>query len=181
MKKSSLEIGEHSLSGTGVDASKRQTLRILGGTVVLATASSAAFSDENSDANLSQHEVTSLGKNQNVALNSASELSISLTLEPVPTLSITNKSDELIALRHVYPGIVHAGQQSFDINEAFADDVCVIDAGQTCFMNIHPIKSTDPETNFPRHLYSKQPLRVASVTGADSRGPLINSTRSFYS
>ena len=163
------------LAGTtaALDSSKRKTLKKIGGAALLATTPSIALSVLSSNS-------TSFSKDNLVVSKSGSELSISLTLEPQASIRITNNTDQPIALKHVYPGILHVGYQSYDINEVLARGDLTIAAGQTHSVKVSPVKSTQAETDFPRHLYSKQPLRVASVTGADRRGPLINSSRSFY-
>ena len=161
-----------------LDFSKRQTLKKIGGAAMLVTTPSIALSVLSS--NSTPYSKDNLVVSKSGSELSGSEISISLTLEPQASIRITNNTDEPIALKHVYPGILHAGYQSYDINEVLAGGDLTIAARQTQSLKVSPVKSTQAETVFPRHLYSKQPLRVASVTGADRRGPLINSSRSFY-
>lgn len=173
---SSSKIFSRENSFSPLDASKRQALKKIGGTALVAAIPSLSFSAT------SRNEPFENSRNNSAQFTALcdSEISISLLLEPVAAIRITNNTDKAIELKHVYPGIVHAGYQSFDINEAFTDGVLKLAAGKTRLLKVTPIKSTQAEADYPRHLYRQQPLRVARVTGSDRNGLLINSSRSFY-
>ena len=87
-----------------------------------------------------------------------------------------------MCIRDRYPGIVHTGARTFDINAAFANGSREIEAGQSITVVIQPTQSITPkETEFPRHKYSRLPQQIARLSGVDEKGVIVNSTRSFYS
>lgn len=160
-----------------VDIKKRNTLKALGGSAVIAVAPSAVSA------------VCLHGEKYQTAMeeivvpvtSSGTELTIALSVDPIPTVRLTNHSNKLVIVRHVYPGIVHAGKQAFDINSIFERSGYAIGAGRSREVAIKPTVHTAAETEFPRHLYRNKPQRVAAVTGRDHRGILANSSRSFFS
>lgn len=162
-----------------VDIKKRNTLKTLGGSAVIAVAPTAASAiclhgEQPTVAMNSMEEIT-------VPVNSGTELTIALSVDPTPTIRLTNHSNQLVIVRHVHPGIVHAGRQAFDINSIFSGGAYAIRPGTSREAVIKPTVATAPETGFPRQLYRNKPQRVAAVTGRDHRGILANSSRSFFS
>jgi len=113
--------------------------------------------------------------------SSGTELTIALSVEPEPAVRLTNHSRQLIIVRHVYPGIVHAGDQTFDINSIFEKCAYAIRSGSSRDVVIQPTANTTAETRFPGHLYRKQPhRRLAAVTGRDHNGRLAKSSQSYF-
>lgn len=165
-------------SHTPIDAAKRQSLKIMTGSALIGgTALTAALPLV---ANASQ---TAAPVVSTLELNTQSELSVHLTVDPQPSITLTNNSNQPITLKHVYPGIVHAGHHSFDINEVFAkygSGGYTIEVGESRTVRVTPVASTQKEVAFPRQRYARQPLRVAAVTGNDRKGLVVNSSRSFY-
>ncbi len=161
-----------------VDQTKRTTLKILSGSAAVMAASSSVVMAGNciygADKSHTAMEETV------VPVSNGTELTIALSVEPEPTIRMTNHSNKLLIVRHVYPGIVHAGDQTFDINSIFENSAYAIGAGTTRNVLIKPTASTTAETSYPGHLYKKQPQRIAAVTGRDHQGKLANSTRSFF-
>ena len=164
-----------------VDTAKRKTLKVLGGSAVIAVAPGII------SANTLQGGETT-GTANEAAMEeitvpvtaSGTELTISLSVDPEPVVRLTNHSRQLIIVRHVYPGIVEAGNQSFDINSIFERCAYAIRAGSSRNVLIEPASGTSAETNFPRHLYRSKPQRIAAVTGRDHNGRLAKSSRSFF-
>ncbi len=159
-----------------VDITKRNALKVLGGTAAIASAPSLAtgmplYGDD------AQHNTAA---EADVTVSASTEMSIALNIESVPRLTLTNHSDQPIALRHIHPGIVHAGEKAFDLNSIFNGKTHTIAAGSSRSFAIQPTHATQAETGFPRHLYRKQPQRVVAVRGNDHHGEFINSSRSFY-
>lgn len=161
-----------------VDIKKRNAMKILGGTAVIASVPS--FAVANATFGDKAFEVASK-PDVVVPLNTGTELSIAMSLESEPTVTLTNHSAQLIIVRHVHPGIVHAGARTFDINSIFSDGAHAVEAGRSRTFKIGTTVSTQSETTFPRHLYRKQPQRVAALKGTDNFGEVVNSSRSFYS
>lgn len=156
------------------DMSRRTALKVIGGAAVLAT--TPALTGQSFAATPQPGQLDT----QTIHAGSSAELSMQLTLEPEPLLTMTNNSDQLVIVRHVYPGIVHAGDKAFDINAVFERSAYAISAGSTRRVPIAPVSHTTAEAQFPREKYRKSPQRIVSVTGFDKHGPLVNSTRSFY-
>ena len=160
-----------------VDTNKRNTLKVLGGSAVIAAAPSVVtatclYHDEINQSELEEITVP--------VTASGTELTISLSLDPEPSVLLTNHSKQLIIVRHVYPGIVRAGDQTFDINSIFERCAYAIRAGSSRDVPIESTASTSVETSFPRHLYRKYPQRSVAVTGRDHNGRLANSTHGFF-
>ena len=110
------------------------------------------------------------------------ELRLELNVAQQTSLTISNDSDTRAVVRHVYPGIVHAGARTLDLNAAFTNGSREIEAGQSITVVIQPTQSITPkETEFPRHKYSRLPQQIARLSGVDEKGVIVNSTRSFYS
>ncbi len=168
-----------------IDTKKRNTLKVLGGTAVIAATPAAVTATclhGNYPTDASQTTTQATTQQPIVAVTSAgTELTIALTVDSEPKIRLTNHSKELIIVRHVYPGIIHAGKHAFDINSIFEGGAYAISPGTSREAFVRPTVHTAAEVNFPRHLYRNQPLRVAAVTGRDQRGVLANSTRSFFS
>jgi|GEM_PF-1625076 len=163
-----------------VDIKKRKTLKVITGSAVIAVASPVVSA---ACIHGSEHSVTQTDPEDIIVpvTSSGTELSVSLSVEPEPIVRLTNNSDRLIIVRHVYPGIVHAGDKAFNINSIFERCAYAISPGTSREAAISPTVHTAEETTFPRHLYRKQPQRVAAVTGHDNNGMIVNSSRSFYS
>ena len=163
-----------------VDIKKRNTLKALGGSAVIAVAPTAA----SATCLYGEHTAVDTMTMEEIVVpvtSSGTELTIALSVDPTPTIRLTNHSDRLVIVRHVHPGIVHAGRQAFDINSIFSGGAYAIRPGTSRVAVIKPTVATAPETGFPRQLYRNKPQRVAAVTGRDSRGILANSSRSFFS
>ena len=110
------------------------------------------------------------------------ELRLELNVAQQTSLTISNDSDTLAVVRHVHPGIVHAGARTLDLNAAFANGSREIEAGKSITVVLQPTQSITPkETEFPRHEYSHLPQQIARLNGVDEKGVIVNSTRSFYS
>ena len=166
-----------------VDLAKRKTLITLSGTAlvtavpVLSGASAGVSNDLlNSNTGTARSSASVLPVSAG-----GSELSLSLLVDEESILTIENQTDRLIIVRHVYPGIVHAGKQTFDINSVFKRSAYAIGAGRSRSMPIEQTFSTQAETAYPRHQYTNKPIRVASLIAQSSEGSLVaNSSRSFF-
>lgn len=162
---------------TSFDPAKRQTIKLIGGSAMIVAAPSVAASVATGVHSIaipsSDITETSLGSN-------SAKLAISLQIGEESILSMTNHSDQLVIVRHVHPGIVHAGHQSFDINSVFERSAYAIAAGGTRRVPIKPTASLASEVAFPRSRYRREPQRIVSVTGYDQQGVVVNSTRSFF-
>ncbi len=157
-----------------VNNERRTVLKVLGGTAVIATMPSFA--------NGSVIDISGKSRcnKQTIAISADSELVVALSVDPDPTIELINNSDKLVIVRHVHPGIIHAGKKTFDINSIFARSAYAIGAGRTRRVKIEPTYATQAEVQFPRHKYANQPQRLVSVTGTNQRGMVVNSSRSFY-
>jgi len=163
-----------------VDLNKRTALKVLGGSAVIATVPSISVACERYS-NGHGSELTASTKDIVVPLGNEAELTAVLTMEPVPTITLTNNSDMPILIRHVHPGIVHAGEKTFDINSIFAHGPLTLDAGTNQSHKVAITYSTQAEKTFPRHLYSNKPQRVMALSGNNSYGNFVHSSRIFYS
>ncbi len=161
-----------------LDQSKRNSLKMLSGASFIACAPTLVLAAGATEQNgVNDNRVT---PETVVPLQGNTELSISISLDSTPTIKLTNHSSQIIELRHVHPGIVHAGEKSYDLNSIFSKQPVTVNAGSSLSFVVESTDATQAETNFPRHLYRKQPQRVVAVKGTDSRGVFINSSRSFY-
>ena len=161
-----------------IDHKKRTTLKVIGGAAAVAAIPSIASAGNclHGGAYTEQHAAESIV----VPINNGAELTIALSVDPEPTIRMTNHSNQLVIVRHVYPGIIHAGDVAFDINSIFANSAYAIGAGRSRTVKIQPTSHTQAETDYPRHLYRNKPQRIVAVTGRNKRGVLANSTRSFF-
>jgi len=158
-----------------MDHKKRNTLKIISGTAAVAMLPTAAMANCNNHTKLVNQSTQKL-----VTTGAGAELTAELDLIAEPTLLLTNNTDELIIVRHIHPGIIHAGKNAYDINSVFDRCAYAIRPGTTRRMEIAPTHSTQAEVDFPRQRYSDQPQRVVKVIGQDNQGTLVNSSRSFY-
>lgn len=161
-----------------VDTKKRTTLKFLGGSAIIATTPSIVLAGN------CQHGIPGEAHAELediiVPVTTGAELTIALSIDPEPTVRMTNHSNKLVIVKHVHPGIVHAGAVTFDINSIFENSAYAIGAGTSRNVLIKPTTATQAETGFPLHLYRNQPQRIVAVTGRDRNGRLANSTRSFF-
>lgn len=155
-----------------MDKQKRKTLTLLGTTAAAAVLPAVAIAGHQQPATPS----TGAGPKQ------CMDLRLELTVAQQPTLRLSNDTDQPALVSHIYPGIAHAGQHTFNLNALFANGAHRIGPGQSITLPIQPqVGRPATETPFPRHRYKHQPQRIARLRGADANGALINSTRSFYS
>jgi len=84
-----------------VDIKKRNALKVLGGTAVISSVPAFAAASENIfDVN---GEAVALDETV-VPVNASSDLSIALSVDPEPTVTLTNNSNKPLVVRHVHPG-----------------------------------------------------------------------------
>jgi len=164
---------------TDFDRTRRLALKMIGGTAVMATGAALSTSAYALGSAASEVEETLAADIVNHHRPGA-ELTIALSVDPEPTIRITNHSDKLIILRHVHPGIIHAGRKTFDINSMFERSSYAIGAGRSRVVAVPETIATQAERKFPRHLYRNKPQRIVAVTGRNYSGILANSTRSFF-
>jgi len=154
------------------DSTKRKMLKVLGSSAALAAIPSISKATQAvSGLASSTIDGSSVG---------SAELTAELSMGYQPMINLTNHTDQLIEVKHVHPGIVHAGYTTLDINSVFKNGALAIKPGESRSFPVGTTHSTQAETTFPRHLYQKMPQRVVSVTGNDVQGTFINSSRSFY-
>jgi len=169
-----------------VNAKKRQTLKIMGaGVAVVATpASVAALGWPNvsqADQQVINDDVTnSMYEDIELPMTTHAELSIALRIDRNPVLVMGNNTDELIIVRHVHPGIVHAGDRAFDINSIFERCAYAISPHTKRSVAIEQTSHIQREREFPRSDYQNKPHRLVVVTGADRDGLVAYSSRSFF-
>jgi hypothetical protein len=155
-----------------VDLKKRKTLAMMGAASAAAAVPTMAMAASHS---LSVDSACDAGAQ-------CSDIRLELTAAQQPSVRISNDSAQAAVVRHVHPGIVHAGSRTFNINALFANGPLHIKPGQSVTLPLHPAASaTVTETDFPRQRYSRQPQRIARLRGVDENGAIVDSTRSFYS
>jgi hypothetical protein len=154
------------------DPAKRHTIKLLGGAALVAAAPSVT-AGERIGVNAVDLRAIKLS-------GSSAELSFILEVAEQSVLTMINNTDRLLIVRHVHPGIVHAGALTFDINSAFARSGYAISAGKSRKVEIAPVDKFAVEADFPRARERHNPQRIVSLTGSDKNGLLVNSTRSFY-
>ena len=158
-----------------VDEKKRRTLAIMAGTTAAALLPTVATAATN------PLKLDSSSKDSSVAINSSDDdLEISLDLDGSPTLFIKNKTDKLVIVRHVHPGIVHVNGSTFDINSLFESSASAIGGHRTRRYQIeatHPLASERP---FPRRLISSKPVRVTAISGGTDPAEQLNTPRNFF-
>jgi len=172
-----------------VNAKKRQTLKIMGaGVAVVATPVSVnalgwpnGFQpDQQIVGDEDLNSVQEMYENVELPLTTHAELSIALRIDPKPVLVMGNNTDELIIVRHVHPGIVHAGDRAFDINSIFERCAYAISPHTKRSVAIEQTSHIQREREFARSDYQNKPQRLVVVTGADRDGLLAYSSRSFF-
>lgn len=165
------------ITDTEFDKDRRMVLKMIGGTAVLSTAalhSTAAALTSSGDA-IADHIETPVIKR-----SPGADLTISLSVDPEPTIRLTNHSDRLIIVRHVHPGLIHAGAKAYDINSIFERSAYAIGAGRSRLVPVKETTHTQAERPYPRHLFKNKPQQIVAVTGRNHAGILANSTRSYY-
>jgi len=172
-----------------VDVKKRQTLKIIGaGAAAVAIPASAldlewrngAWSGQQIVASDDADSMRELYDGSELPLTDQAELSITLQVDSDPVLVMGNNTDELIIVRHVHPGIVHAGDKAFDINSVFERCAYAISPHKKRAVAIHQTSHVQRETPFSRSSHSGMRQRLAVVTAADKQGLLAYSGRSFF-
>lgn len=160
-----------------IDFKKRKALKFLGGATAVAMVPTISRANGLNEAQLHSHAAVQPALTM---ANTRSDLSVAVSSGNTSFITLTNNSTKAITVKHVHPGIVHAGEKTFNINAVFENGAQRIEPGTSAKFAAGTIKSTQAESSFPRHLYRKLPQRAVSVTGADNRGQFVNSTRSFY-
>lgn len=161
-----------------IDKGKRKALKILSSASAIAVVPVMAEAK-----NLLESSANSQGTIHPLAVSpsDSSELSVAISSGRESTITLTNNSSNTITVKHIHPGIVHAGERTFDINSTFENGAKSIAPGSSFQVAANTVKSTQTEKKFPRHLYTKLPQQPVSVSGIDNRGVFVHSTRSFYS
>jgi hypothetical protein len=159
-----------------VDQAKRNTLIMLGGTAVVSAVPALATAGSL----CGTHKTGELAAESTIVpvASEGTELSIQLNIDDESSLTITNNTNKLIIVRHLHPGIVHAGRKTFDVNSVFERSAYAIGAGRSRTMPITETQSTQAELKYPRDTRNR--LRVAKLVAHSSEGLMANSTRSFY-
>lgn len=163
---------------TEFDKERRMVLKMIGGTAVLSTA--ALHSTAAALTPLSEEAVAGTTGTPVIRRNPGADLTISLSVDPEPTIRLTNHSDRLIIVRHVHPGLIHAGAKAYDINSIFERSAYAIGAGRSRLVTVKETEHTQAERPYPRHLFRNKPQQIVAVTGRNYTGILANSTRSYY-
>jgi len=159
-----------------VDRKKRRTLMLIGTGAVVSAAPAAAVASFRHGQSVSHDECAHLPVH-----GQCMEIRLELTVAQQPTLRISNDSDTLAVVRHVHPGIVHAGGSTFDVNSGFEHSAYAIGAGKSRTIAINPLPAGfHTERPYPIHEHANEPQRVARLRCADNCGQLVNSTRSFF-
>ncbi len=165
-----------------IDLAKRKTLVTLGGSALVTALPSLSAAAVVGNSAL-QTEIKQPRDTLVSLSDSTYELSISLLVDDQPTVKITNNSDKLVIVRHIYPGIVHTGEKTFDLNSLFDKSAYAIGAGKSRSIPIVETVATQHETSYPRHRAGK-PLRVANLVAHVGKQTqlqqVVNSTRSIY-
>lgn len=169
-----------------IDTTKRTTLKIISGATAMIAAPSivtAGFLEYGDNGKGISSQNKTIKKPQ---LMAGSSLTIALLLNPEPTLRMTNHSSELVILRHVSPGILHAGDRVFDINSIFTRCSYAIAAGTTRHVSISPcehlpleISSDEMDKGIPDHLQQRQRHSLA-LTSRDHNGRLAHSSQHIF-
>lgn len=162
-----------------IDYKKRKTLKILGtGTgaglalVSLPASTTLAGSAVMSSSANKQPPVKYLLNNRQI------EMFIDVSAQP--TITFKNVTSDVAIVRHVHPGIVHAGENTFDINSVLDKSAIGIGAGRSRTFAIKPTHATQNERYYSG-LKQPGPQQLAHLSGANSSGQIINSNRSFFS
>lgn len=161
------------------DPARRQTIKLIGATAVFASVPSTSVPSIRA-AVPSGTDASSLDLRESAFAAYGAELSLDLQVDDEAVLSMTNNSDRLIIVRHVYPGIVHAGEQTYNINSAFERSAYAISARSTRRVVLQAASRQVSETDFPRWRERDKPQRIASLIGNNQHGLIVNSTRSYY-
>lgn len=162
-----------------VDLTKRSILKTISGAAAIAAAPGLASATAGGSFLNNPTDVQS-AKEIIVPLNNGAEISIALSVDAEPTIRLSNHSNQSLTVKHVHPGIINAGAQSFDINSIFQSGARTLKAGETQSVIVQPMAALQSETPFPREQFRNQPQRIVSVKGKNQLGDIVNSTRSFY-
>ena len=93
-----------------VDFNKRTTLKVISGTAAVVAAPAIALAGTNTgNCFLEDAQSKQEASDLIVPVNQSAELSIELAVGAESTIRLTNNSSRLLIVRHVYPGIIHAG------------------------------------------------------------------------
>ena len=174
-----------------IDQKKRKTLKSVGLTIpavmlpnwVLSASESLLVTDASATNNVSyndQHFSIELSFGSEYPAKTLDTTIASMKMTDDAWITITNHSNKVAVVKHVYPGLIHAGKVAYDINAIFSDSACGIDAGRSRSFRVQPVSTTQAEADFPRHLFRNKPLRIAQTTGHNNKGLIVQSTRTVY-
>jgi len=173
---------DHDLNDN-LDVSKRKSLFKLGGLMaapLVPVAGTAAVFPGSTDNTIENPGSTVENTMHTAEFIQDGDLQIKIIPGDNPTMRVTNTSEKLVILRTVRPGLVYAGEDTFDLNAALASSAYAIGVGRSRTIPIAKTRSTTAEPIMPAH-YHNQPLKVAVVTLDTPDGRLVHSGRAIYS
>lgn len=119
----------------------------------------------------------------NDSTNSADVQEISLSFSQrngkVQIVTLSNNSSNPVLLKHVYPGIVQARGQYFDLNSLFSNEPLLLEPGRSQSMLITAINHNTIEQPIPEGLTLVKPMTVSTYYEAQSKQIPVSTVRSY--
>ncbi len=150
-----------------VDSSKRRSLKSIGGIMAMPMVGAAAMPAVSHAKSVDAQTFKQISGNE--------ELSISLELGSNPKMLVTNNSKSMTILRSVHPGVVHAGDTSYDLNHSLMSSSYALRPGGTRAI---PITEAIGPVAEPNKL-SKRSMKLAAISSDNTHGRVLNS-RVFF-
>jgi len=155
-----------------VDSSKRRYLKSLGAmmamplvpAIALPTTGIASVNDPHTSIN---------------AVTDNEELTISLILGDKPMMRVTNNTNTLSILRRIHPGVVHAGDKTYDLNHSLSRSSYAIGGRRSRLIPVTEALGVIVEPSQSTS-YSRKPLRVATISSDNDSGRILHASRVFF-
>jgi len=112
--------------------------------------------------------------------NNGLEVSLKQLNSTTQTVTITNKTYEVIELKHVYPGIVHSNGRVFDLNSLLARESITVKPGHSVSLSMNAAESPLIEAQIPRELKQSRPIAVSTYYAANSRVRSVTTLRNYF-
>jgi len=154
-----------------VDSNKRRTLLTLGGIAAVPLAS-GLLASQTVAAGIERHISTQV-------LSGSDSLAIAIIPGDAPMMRVTNTSDKLAIVRHIYPGTAKVGMHSYDLNSAFKNSAYAIGAQRSRLIPVSRIANTMATETLPTR-YKHKPIKMATVSSNTIFGTSAPSSHAFF-
>ena len=118
--------------------------------------------------------------------SNATVLGTDVTMSIVPdhgrghTIQLNNTSNKTVTIKHVYPGIVAADGNNYDLNSIFSSGPVVIEAGQSHQAAVAKQPTTLAEAKIPNGLTQSHTFSMVSEYQHFGQSKSVVTTRAYF-